>query len=121
MTSYGAIVRNRRVAEKVLKAQLMSAAKAYGWLGYHALPAMTASGRWLTVAEGNPGFPDLVLVHPTSGRMVVAELKSDIGRIRPAQRRWLDAFEKAGAEVYVWRPGEIADAIKVLGPNPPKK
>ena len=47
------------------------------------------------------GFPDLVLVR--KGRLLFVELKSEIGKVSPQQRKWLDDLDKA-AETYVWRP-----------------
>ena len=62
--------------------------------------------------KSEPGFPDEVIVLPR--RLIVAELKSERGRVTPDQRRWLDAFGSlCFGEVYLWRPrhllsGEIA-------------
>ncbi len=64
------------------------------------------------------GFPDEIIVLPHTGRLIVAELKSEKGRVTKEQQRWLDAFATiAGAEVHVWRPqhllsGEIEKTLK---------
>jgi len=53
--------------------------------------------------RSRPGFPDLVLVHTTTGRLIFAELKSDKGRVRPEQDVWLQHLGKLH-EAYLWRP-----------------
>lgn len=96
------------ITERALKDACIDLAKAHGWLIFHALPSINVRGRWATHFQGHPGFPDLVLVHP-AGDLLVAELKSEIGRVTPAQQRFLDAFKSAGVESYVWRPAELKD------------
>lgn len=62
--------------------------------------------------RSEPGFPDLVLVRPP--RIIYAELKSEKGRLSPAQKEWLDALGAcAGGSpwnarmlVAVWRPSD---------------
>jgi hypothetical protein len=49
------------------------------------------------------GFPDLVIA---GKRVIFAELKTDRGRVRPEQQRWLDTLAAAGADAYVWRPAD---------------
>ena len=62
------------------------------------------------------GFPDLVLVHPQTGRTIFAELKKQSGYPSPEQRRWLEALRKnAGVEVYVWKPRDMPEVARVLG------
>lgn len=58
-----------------------------------------------------PGFPDLVLVRE---RVVFCELKTDTGKLSPAQRDWLTALYGAGAEVYVARPRQERELSRVL-------
>ena len=71
----------------------------FGWLCYH-----THDSR-----RSEPGFPDIVMVRPPS--VLFAELKTDTGRVTPAQRMWLEALGRCpGIEAYVWRPSDF-DAI----------
>jgi hypothetical protein len=63
------------------------------------------------VAADGEGFTDLELVRE---RLVKAELKSDTGRMRPAQEQWRDAYLRAGVEWYLWRPGDWNTIEKVL-------
>lgn len=67
--------------------------------------------RWRTPVT-SPGFPDLFMVR--GPRMVIAELKSEAGRLRPDQREWLARLELTAAEVYVWRPRDVAEVQEVL-------
>ena len=52
--------------------------------------------------------PDLCLVR--GRRLIFAELKTEKGRLTPAQEAWLEAFKAlrstAPIEVYVWRPAD---------------
>lgn len=66
--------------------------------------------------RSEPGFPDLVCVHPRTGDVVIAELKTSRGRVSQAQQAWLDALHAAGLTPHVWRPehlrsGQIARAL----------
>jgi hypothetical protein len=42
-----------------------------------------------------PGFPDLVCVHPRTGRQLWAELKVGTNKLSPAQERWANALEQS--------------------------
>jgi hypothetical protein len=56
------------------------------------------------------GFPDLVLLHTVTGRLIFVELKSEKGRLRPEQDTWMS---KLGIhhEAYVWRPAHWNDGV----------
>ena len=70
--------------------------------------------------RNDPGFPDLVCVHPKHGLMFV-ELKTAHGRIRKEQQAWIDLLDEAGVWVLVWRPAnmEVIEEVftKGLGPH----
>ena len=77
-----------------------------GWRWHHIRRADLAQ------QQGDPGWPDIVAVR--GARIVVAELKAVTGHVFAAQRVWLDAWAAAGAEVYVWRPADLAAIREVL-------
>lgn len=53
--------------------------------------------------KSKAGLPDLILVR--RGRCIFAELKTEKGKLRPAQADWVAELEAVeGVEVYVWRP-----------------
>ena len=97
---------NRATTEDALLHSIIAEARLRGWLAYHARPARTKHGRWVTPMQGDAGFPDLVLVRPP--RVVFIECKSERGRLSPEQSAWLDAlFASAaigGVETYIIRP-----------------
>lgn len=65
--------------------------------------------------RNDPGWPDWWFVR--AGRVVVAELKSDTGRVKPEQRQWLDLLATCpGLEVHVWRPADWAAVVAALEP-----
>jgi hypothetical protein len=79
------------MSEKELQALVVRAAQLLAWLVYH-----THDSR-----RSQRGYPDLCLV---KDRVLFRELKTDRGRLTPAQRVWLERLGRAGADVGVWRP-----------------
>lgn len=51
------------------------------------------------------GLPDLILLHPRTGRLIFVELKSATGKLRPDQQAWLAAL-RIRHEAYLWRPAD---------------
>jgi hypothetical protein len=103
------------VTEAQLQAAVIDLAHACGYRVAHFRPARLSDGNWRTPVQGDgAGFPDCFIVK--KGRAIAAELKSERGRLTPAQSAWLEALASAGIEVYVWRPshwhlGEIANIL----------
>lgn len=85
------------MTEKDLLEQCRAAAKVLGLLCYHTYRS----------DRSEPGFPDLVIV----GRhgLLIRELKTERGRLTPAQRTWLDALTRLGESAGVWRPTDLID------------
>ena len=81
------------MTEAALQQMVIDLAHWAGWMHYH----VTDSRRT------RPGFPDLVLVHTVTGRVIFAELKSDKGRVRPEQDVWLQHLGKQH-DAFLWRP-----------------
>lgn len=91
--------------EAQFQAAVIECAHWAGWLVHHTRPARTLSGHWSTPVQGNVGFPDLVLAHPTRGTIFV-ELKTLVGRVTQHQQLWIDTLLDGGAEAYIWRPSD---------------
>lgn len=97
--------------ERDFQTQVVTLARYYGWRVFHPLPGMNRRGRWTTPTEGDTGWPDLALAKAgPRGGFLVAELKTDTGRLRQEQAAWLDTLRAAGVEAYLWRPAML-DAI----------
>lgn len=90
--------------------RLIDTAKLAGFMVAHFRPALTRSGRWATPMQGDKGFPDLVLAK--DGQVLVAELKTDIGRTTVEQRAWLAAL---GGHGRLWRPAQWEAVLLDLG------
>jgi len=46
------------------------------------------------------------------------ELKSEIGKVSPAQDFWLDLLKSCDCEAYVWRPSDFDRAAEILRRKP---
>jgi len=78
-------------------------AKLLGWEDFHQQDSMGTRA----------GLPDLILVRPP--RVIFAELKSEHGRLTPAQRHTLAQLMGCpGIETYVWRPRDMQDIWTIL-------
>jgi len=109
-----ALLRSRldaRMSEADWQRQVTEYAHLRGWLYCHFRPAQTSKGWRTAVAGDGAGWPDLCLVR---GRLVIAELKSETGKLSSVQRDWIAALELAKAEVYVWRPSDWPQVEAVL-------
>lgn len=108
---------DREMPERALQELILQAARFDGWRRHHQRPSPTGRpGKWVSAIQGDRGFPDLILAR--RGRLVVAELKRELGRLDQDQQAWLDLFGQVpGIEVFVWRPrhwssGEILAVLK---------
>jgi hypothetical protein len=103
----------------VVHAPVEEFARLNGWLLLHindSRRAVRKGGRTVWVGdEDTAGFPDLLMVHPRRGLLVVRELKNCTGRVAPAQKEWIDALVAAGVDAGVWRPSNLADIEQTLG------
>lgn len=98
------------LSEADFQRRLIDTAKLAGFMVAHFRPALTRSGRWATPMQGDKGFPDLVLAK--DGRVLVAELKTDVGRTSAEQRAWLAAL---GGHGRLWRPANWQAVLQDLG------
>ncbi len=97
-------LRALEMPEKELQASVELELKAAHWLAYHVYDSRRSVA----------GFPDLHALRGT--RQLVIELKSQRGRMGVAQDIWRKAYEKVGAEYFLWRPIHLLDGTiaKVL-------
>lgn len=87
-------------------------AQLRGWLVMHTRPART-NGGWKTPLQGDAGYPDLTLCRPP--RVLILELKSGRGRLRPEQERWLLRLKQCpGVEAHVLRPSDWPEVERLL-------
>lgn len=99
--------------EDRLVRDIIDVAHLYGWLVAHFRKAMTRRGNWVTpVAGDGKGFPDLVLVHPSSGEVIFAECKSSKGRLTIEQKMWVEATRGC-----IWRPQMWDEIVEKLRGN----
>lgn len=98
------------MTERELLDAIVELARAFGWLVHHDRPAQNRRGRWSTPIQGDPGFPDLVLVRPP--RVVFCELKSLRGELTPAQSWWLETLAQCSrVETFLWTPRDWLDGV----------
>ena len=88
--------------EAQFQAQVIQLARINGWKVFHPAKMQSRDGTWRTALQGDKGWPDLVLAHKDRG-LIVAELKSDVGKVSFDQQAWLTHLAP-WAEVHVWRP-----------------
>jgi len=105
------------LTESMWQRRVLDLAALCGWRVAHFRPSRTVTG-WRTAVEADgAGFPDLTMTR--SGRLIVAELKSETGRVTPAQLAWLSELSAVpGVEVHLWRPSDWARVQRVLARDP---
>lgn len=90
-------------SEKSFQARVVQLARLCGWLEWHTLDSTGTRA----------GEPDLRLVRPP--RFVLAELKSQHGRLSIAQAAAIAVLERCpGIEVYTWKPSDWETIQRVL-------
>ena len=91
------------LAEADWQRQVIDLAQTFRWAHYHP---------WLSIHSPR-GWPDLALCRPP--RLVLAELKSERGKLTEAQARWLRLLGQCdGVEVYLWRPHDLDHVMATL-------
>lgn len=86
------------MTEKAWQQVILDAARWLGYECYHTAFSLKSS----------PGFPDLVCAHAgPPPRLVAIEVKSERGRVTPAQARWIALFDAVpGVTAMVARPSD---------------
>jgi hypothetical protein len=90
------------LSEKQFLEQVRELAKALGYNTYHP---------WLSI-RSERGWPDLAIWRP--GRFILAELKSEKGKLTASQARIIETLREAGVEVHVWRPSDFDEIVELL-------
>ncbi|MBF6618812.1 MAG: VRR-NUC domain-containing protein [Patulibacter sp.] len=109
------------LTEQAWQHQVIGIARLGGWRRIYHAPHGGRSGRaaYGQIPEGT-GFPDLLLIRVrTDGTadILVAELKTQRGKLGKQQPEWLKAFMAAGIEAYVWRPDDLDQVTQRLTGN----
>jgi hypothetical protein len=92
----------RPLSERDFQAQVIDLAQLTGWMVYHTYDSRRCQA----------GYPDLALCR--HGEYLLVELKTDTGRVRPAQRQWIEALRSASIECHIWRPGDWNTIVERL-------
>lgn len=91
------------MTEKDLERIVRDAAAQFGWRRYHTHRSDFSPA----------GFPDETLVRGPVA--IFAELKSEKGKLSPAQAAWLDDLAQVDTiKARLWRPSSIDDIIALL-------
>lgn len=100
-----------KMSERELQDAVIELAQTLGWRVAHFRPArVKRGGREIyetPVSADGRGFPDLVMAR--GPRVVIAELKSSTGKLRPDQELWVAAFRQTSIETFVWEPSRWLD------------
>jgi VRR-NUC domain len=97
----------RLVSEADLQATVEALLDLYGYLSYHTYDSR----------RSRPGFPDLAAIRPggTGSPLWLLELKTETGRLRPAQARWGEALAASPTVRYaVIRPADLPQLVEDL-------
>lgn len=90
------------ISEADFMARVVKLAKESGWACFHPYDSRRSEAGW----------PDLALCRPP--RLILAELKSADGKLKPAQKKWITLLRKCnGVEAFVWWPRDF-EAIERL-------
>lgn len=98
--------------ERQFQDAVVEYARLNGWLVYHPYDSRRSTF----------GFPDLTMAR--KGRVVFAELKTQTGKVRGEQQRWLEELTR-GADgethfpterisVFLWRPSDWPEIERAL-------
>lgn len=104
----------RQTPEEAFLQMVLDLAKIRGWRRAHFRPARTAKGYRTAVGGDGKGFPDLLLVRPSTQSKLVAELKVLPNKCTPEQKEWLADCEAVGIPAYTWTPADWTEIERVL-------
>lgn len=95
------------MTEKQWQAQVIELARLYQWWIFHPFDSRKSSHGW----------PDLTLIRPPE--FVLAELKTEKGRLSTAQTDVIERLRACGLDVAVWRPSDFDHVHERLSPSLP--
>lgn len=108
MTAKGSAIElaARQMSEQQLQRAVIDACDTLGLLVFHVTDSRAAKVR--------RGWPDLAIV---GKRLLIRELKTETGRVRPEQHLWISRLVRAGVDAGIWRPssllsGEIVQTLR---------
>ena len=92
---------SRKKEEEILQDSIIALAKLLGYLHYHTHDSRRSA----------KGFPDLVLVHPRTGRLIFIECKAKKGSLSEEQRGWGSSLLEVKGNIgyFIIRPTQWAD------------
>lgn len=91
------------LSEAAFQQQVLELAMLCGWHTYHTHNSQRSA----------PGWPDLALCRPP--RLILAELKTNRGRVKLEQKEWLGVLRAcSGIEVYLWHPCDWREIVALL-------
>ena len=94
---------DRSISEAELESFVEECLILFRWVWHHASDSRRST----------PGLPDIVAAR--DGRLIFAELKTEIGRVTTGQERWFAELATCEhVETYIWRPRDMNEIIEVL-------
>ena len=93
-----------RLTEAQWQSRVLAAFRLFGWRVFVDRVAY----------RSDPGWPDIFAIHAGQRRCIWVELKSERGKLSPAQLDWGDALILAGQEWYCWKPSDFDRAVLVM-------
>lgn len=104
----------RDLSEDQYQAWIVARAIATGWVHQFHVRRAQVKGRWLTNTS-TTGVPDLWLLRPATGQLVVLEVKAWNGRPSPEQQAWIAGLQQvAGVEAYIVGPADATEVLALL-------
>lgn len=95
-------VLDSQITERQFQAQVIRLARLCGWrVQFH----------W-SERHSPAGWPDLALWR--GSRFLLAELKTERGRVSAAQQRTIEELRECGLEVHLWRPSQWDMIVETL-------
>lgn len=108
----------RALSEAEYQAWICQRATDAGWVLQFHVERAQVRGRWLTNTS-SPGVPDLWLLRPSTGQLVVIEVKRQRDQTPPERRAqqaaWIGGLQQVeGVEAYIVKPSEFRDVLALL-------